>query len=119
MGLMYPGGSGKKGKFLGFRIAVNSNGSTGFNNDTDFLSGDTFMKACRVHILAFTWASNDHQQVYVSLSGVGQLISAFDTNLTYLRYTHNVYDISAGQYLSVAASGNYQGVSGYVAWLDK
>lgn len=123
-GLTMVGGDSEKGKFLGFRLksrpvnGSSSTGNIGYNADTEYLSGDTFQKACRVRIIAFTGASNDHQNINVQLSGVGELISAWDNDKRSLRYVNNVYNISPGQYLTVNNSGNYSGVSGYIAYLE-
>lgn len=118
-GLMNAGGDSKKGKFLGFGVAVNNEGNIYYDVGSKFYSGRTFKKSCRVHVVAFTWASNDHQNVNVQLSGVGELISAWDYDLKYLRYVHNVYNVSPGQTFTCNASGNYYGVSGFVTWIEK
>ena len=117
-GLMYPGGDSKKGRFLGFGLAMIGQGPIYYDTGTKFYSGRVYRKSCRVHVLAFTWASDDHQNVNVNLSGVGQLISAYDNNLKYLRYVHNVYNVTSGQTLTLNASGNYSGISGFVTWID-
>lgn len=118
VGLMYPGGDSKKGKFLGFGVAVNNNGNIYYDVGSEFYSGRTFKKSCRVHVYAFTYASNDHQNINVQLSGVGTIISAWDNGLQYLRGVHNTYNVTSGQVLTCNASGNYQGYSGFVVWID-
>ena len=65
----------------------------------------------------FTWASNDHQNVNVQLTGVGELISAYDYNLKYFRTVDRDVTVQPGWTMITNASGYYNGVSGYVVYL--
>ena len=117
MGLMSVGGGTAKGKFLGGGVSVVGNGSITHVEDSEYMSAGTFLKKCRVKILAYTWASNDHQNVYVELSGYGQLISAYDNDLKYLRKVVVERDVDIGTTITAVARGNSSGVSGYSVWL--
>ncbi|WP_300368354.1 hypothetical protein [uncultured Subdoligranulum sp.] len=109
-----------KERFLGFRIIsrpIGGSNDISYFLDPDYFSGNTFRRNCKVRIIAFAGASNDHQNINVQLSGVGELVNAWDYDKRYLKYTNNVYEVSSGQYLTVNNSGNYSGISGYVVYL--
>ena len=120
-GLLSAGGKLDKGKFLGFRIIsrpISGNNNITFFKDPEYFVNDTFIKSCNVRIIAFAGVSNDKQNVNVYLSGVGELVSAYEYADRYLKYVNKSYSVSPGQYLTVNNSGNYSGVSGYIVYLD-
>lgn len=121
-GLMGAGGGLDKGKFLGFRIIsrpISGNNNISFFKDPEYFSNDKFNKPCKVRIIAFAGVSNDKQNVNVYLSGVGELVNAYEYADRYLKYVNNSYSVSSGQRLTVNNSGNYAGVSGYIVYLDE
>ena len=102
---------------LEFAVSIVSGGKLRKTINSQYISNGVFQKSCNVRIIAFTWASNDHQDVNVQLTGVGELISAYDNDLKYFRSVERDVTAQPGWKFIANASGNYQGVSGYVVYL--
>ena len=121
MGLMSVGDSNDSGKLLGYMEAIALNGSPNQYHDanTKYFHSKTFLKPCKVRIVAHTWstAGTGMDGINVTLSGVGRIIDAFSTGS--LKTLNKVYDVSAGQTLVANASAPYVGAAGYVVYLEK
>ena len=102
---------------LEFAVSIVSGGAIRRTINSQYISNGVFQKSCNVRIIAFTWASNDHQNVNVQLTGVGELISAYDNNLKYFRTVDRDVTVQPGWTMIANASGYYNGVSGYVVYL--
>ena len=103
---------------LEFAVSIVSGGKLRKTINSQYINNGVFQKSCNVRIIAFTWASNDHQDVNVQLTGVGELISAYDNDLKYFRSVERDVTAQPGWTFIANASGYYQGVSGYVVYLQ-
>ena len=102
---------------LEFGVSIINGGTIRRTINSQYISNGIFQKSCNVRIIAFTWASNDRQNVNVQLTGVGELISAYDYNLKYFRTVDRDVTVQPGWTMITNASGYYNGVSGYVVYL--
>ena len=102
---------------LEFGVSIISGGTIRRTINSQYIINGVFQKSCNVRIIAFSWASNDHQNVNVILNGFGELINAYDINLKYFRTADRDVTVQPGWTIITNASGNYDGVSGYVVYL--
>lgn len=118
-GLMNAGGDSKKGKFLGYQEAIVDKGSQRYDSNSKFFHNSTFLKKCKVRIIAHTYsdAGTGMGGINVTLSGVGSIIDAYSTG--HLKTLNNVYSVSEGQTLTANASAPYKGAAGYVVFLEE